>query len=156
EHRDLNIAFPQTDWNRRCRGVGATLVRPACSGTEENLLQLDDDRYHGESILIHEFGHTMLVMGLDGIEPTFRADLWAAYADAMARGLFTNTYAATNADEYWAEGVQDWFDANLTAKPANGIHNEIGTRAALKTYDPALARLLERVFGNDEWRWSPR
>jgi len=156
EHRDLNIAFPQTDWNRRCRGVGATLVRPACSGTEENLLQLDDDRYHGESILIHEFGHTMLVMGLDGIEPTFRADLWAAYADAMARGLFTNTYAATNADEYWAEGVQDWFDANLTAKPANGIHNEIGTRAELKTYDPALARLLERVFGNDEWRWSPR
>jgi len=153
EHQDLNIAFPQTDWNRLCRGVGATLVRPACSGTEENLLQLDDDRYHGESILIHEFGHTMLVMGLDGIEPTFRADLWAAYAGAMARGLFTNTYAATNADEYWAEGVQDWFDANLTAKPANGIHNEIGTRAALKTYDPALARLLERVFGNDEWRW---
>ncbi len=155
EHGDLNTAFPNTDWNQRSRGVGATVVRPACSGTEENLLQLDDDRYRGESILIHEFGHTLLVMGLDGIEPKFRADLSAAYKDAMAKGLFKNTYAATNADEYWAEGVQDWFDANLKAKPADGIHNEVGTRAELKTYDPALATLLEKVFGNDEWRWKP-
>ena len=74
-----------------------------------------DDRYRGESILIHEFGHTMLVMGLDAIEPKFRSDLHAAYSDAIAKGLFKNTYAATNADEYWAEGVQDWFDANLKA-----------------------------------------
>lgn len=154
EHRDLNTAFPQTDWNQRCRGVGATVVRPACSATEENLLQLDDDRYHGESILIHEFGHTMLVMGLDPVDPKFRAEVVAAYKDAMAKGLFKNTYAATNADEYWAEGVQDWFDANLKAKPANGIHNEIGTRVDLKKYDPALAALLEKVFGNDEWRWK--
>ena len=154
EHRDLNTAFPQTDWNQRCRGVGATVVRPACSATEENLLQLDEDRYRGESILIHEFGHTMLVMGLDGIDPKFRADVAAAYKDAMSKGLFKNTYAATNADEYWAEGVQDWFDANLKAKPANGIHNEIGTRVDLKKYDPALAALLEKVFGNDEWRWK--
>jgi hypothetical protein len=47
------------------------------------MTQLDDDRYGGESILIHEFGHTMLVMGLDGFEPKFRADLSAAYEDAM-------------------------------------------------------------------------
>jgi len=155
EHRDLNVAFPKTDWNKCCRGVGATVVRPACSATEENLLQLDDDRYRGESILIHEFGHTMLVMGLDNIERQFRTDLSAAYHEAMVKGLFKNTYAATNADEYWAEGVQDWFDANLKAKPANGIHNEIGTRAELKAYDPTLAALLGRVFGNDEWRWKP-
>jgi len=154
EHRDLNTAFPKTDWNKRCRGVGATAVRPACSATEENLLQLDDDRYRGESILIHEFGHTMLVMGLDPIDPKFRTEVGAAYQDAMSRGLFKNTYAATNADEYWAEGVQDWFDANLKATPANGIHNEIGTRVDLKKYDPALAGLLEKVFGNDEWRWK--
>jgi len=155
EHRDLNTAFPQTDWNKCCRGVGATVVRPACSATEENLLQLDEDRYRGESILIHEFGHTMLVMGLDALEPTFRANAVAAYKDAMAKSLFKNTYAATNIDEYWAEGVQDWFDANLKAKPANGIHNEIGTRIELKKYDPGLAALLEKVFGDDEWRWKP-
>src|SRR5437868_8119141 len=118
EHRDLNTAFPQTDWNKRCRGVGATLVRPACSATEENLLQLDEDRYRGESILIHEFGHTMLVMGLDGIEPKFRADVNAAYKDAMSKGLFKNTYAASNVDEYLAEGVREAFGVNLKAEEA--------------------------------------
>lgn len=153
EHADLNTAFPKTDWNKRCRGVGATAVRPACSGAEENLLQLEGDRYRGESILIHEFGHTMLVMGL-GAE--FRKDVDAAYKAAMAKGLFQKTYAATNLDEYWAEGVQDWFDANLTATPPNGIHNEIGTRAQLKAYDPALAALLEKVYGDDDWRWKKK
>ncbi len=151
EHRDLNAAFPKTDWNRRCRGVGATPVRPACSGAEENLLQLPGDRYKGESILIHEFGHTMLVMGLG---PEFRKDVETAYKAAAAKGLFKNTYAATNADEYWAEGVQDWFDSNLTSTPPNGIHNEVGTRAQLKAYDPALAALLEKIYGDGEWRWS--
>lgn len=154
EHADLNRAFPKTDWNRRCRGVGATTARPACSGAEENVLQDEKDGYRGESILIHEFGHTMVTMGLAFAEPTFREELKAAYRDAMDKGLFKNTYAATNADEYWAEGVQDWFDCNLTSKPANGIHNEIGTRDALKAYDPALAGLLERVFGDDPWRWK--
>ena len=153
EHRDLNKAFPGTDWNKRCRGVGATKVRPACSGAEENVLQLRGDRYRGESILIHEFGHTMLGMGLDA---AFRTDVDAAYKAAMAKGLFKNTYAATNADEYWAEGVQDWFDANLTSTPPNGIHNEIGTRAQLQQYDPALAALLEKVYVDDDWRWKKK
>jgi hypothetical protein len=155
EHSDLNTAFPGTDWNKRCRGVGATRARPVCSGAEENLLQDDGDRYRGESILIHEFGHTMYTMGLAALDPQFKAELGAAYQDAMSKGLFKNTYAATNIDEYWAEGVQDWFDSNLKAKPANGIHNEIGTRSELKTYDPALATLLAKVFGDDDWRWSP-
>jgi hypothetical protein len=151
EHRDLYTAFPKTDWNKRCRGVGATAVRPACSGAEENLLQLAGDRYKGESILIHEFGHTMLAMGLG---PDFRKDVEAAYREATAKGLFKNTYAAKNADEYWAEGVQDWFDANLTSTPPNGIHNEIGTRAQLKSYDPGLAALLEKAYGDGAWRWT--
>lgn len=153
EHRDLNAVFPKTDWNKRCRGVGATKARPACSGAEENVLQLEGDRYRGESILIHEFGHTMLGMGLDA---AFRADVDAAYKDAMAKGLYKDTYAATNADEYWAEGVQDWFDANATSTPPNGIHNEIGTRAQLKRYDPALAALLVKVYADDDWRWKKK
>lgn len=153
EHADLNKVYPKTDWNKRCRGVGATKARPACSGAEENLLQLPGDRYKGESIFIHEFGHTILVMGLDR---GFRDEVDAAYRAAMQKGLFKNTYAATNLDEYWAEGVQDWFDANLTATPANGVHNEIGTRAQLKAYDPALAALLGKVFVDDDWRWTRR
>ena len=155
EHSDLDEVFPGTNWNKCCRGVGATSARPASSGAEENVLQQDGDPYQGESILIHEFSHSMLTMGIEPVEPKFRDELRSAYEGALAKGLFRNTYAASNVDEYWAEGVQDWFDANLTSKPANGIHNEIGTREELKTYDPTLAALLARVFDDESWRWSP-
>jgi hypothetical protein len=43
---------------------------------------------------------------------------------------------------------------NATVSPANGIHNEIGTRAQLKTYDPDLAQLVSEVFGDRSWRYG--
>jgi hypothetical protein len=82
------------------------------------------DRYRGENILIHEFSHTMLTMGVEKLDPEFRIKLTRAYTNAIASKKWQNTYAATNVDEYWAEGVQDWFDCNLCVKPSNGIHNQ--------------------------------
>lgn len=65
-----------------------------------------------------------------------------------------NTYGLTNRAEYWAEGVQDWFDTNRTM---DHDHNHIHTRDQLKTYDPELAKLCNDVFGDTEWRYlSPR
>ncbi len=153
EHKDLYQVFPGTDWNNRCRGVGATKVRPVCSVGEENLLGYQNDRYRGESILIHEFGHTILNMGISNTNTDFIWTLKQTYNDAISKGLWKDTYAGSNADEYWAEGVQDWFDANLKANPPNGIHNEIHTRKGLKEYDPDLFSLLAQVFPDDEWRY---
>ena len=63
-------------------------------------------------------------------------------------------YAGTNAAEYWAEGVQDWYDTNRTM---DHDHNHIHTRAAFKTYDPQLATLIADVLGDGSWRFvSPR
>lgn len=63
-------------------------------------------------------------------------------------------YAAGNRAEYWAEGVQAWFDTNRTM---DHDHNHIHTRAQLKTYDPELARLCKDVLGDRSWRFvSPR
>lgn len=63
-------------------------------------------------------------------------------------------YAAVNRAEYWAEGVQDWFDTNRTM---DHDHNHIHTRSQLKEYDPELAKLCEDVLGNTDWRFvSPR
>ena len=47
-------------------------------------------------------------------------EIRAAYDSAMAAGKYVTTrgsnhYARTNQNEYWAEGVQDWFDTNETA-----------------------------------------
>lgn len=63
-------------------------------------------------------------------------------------------YALVNAAEYWAEGVQAWYDTNRTM---DHDHNHIHTRAQLKTYDPDLAKLCADVLGDTEWRFvSPR
>ena len=153
EHRDLNQVIPGTNWNERARGVGATVDRPASSCAEENLLGYPNDRYKGESIFIHEFAHTMLRCALRFVDQSLSQRLDAAHRDAMKKQLWQKTYAATNADEYWAEGVQSWSGANLEAKPANGIHNEVNTREELKKYDPALPALIAGVFADDAWRY---
>ncbi len=63
-------------------------------------------------------------------------------------------YAGTNKAEYFAEGVQCWFDTNRTM---DHDHNHIHTREQLKAYDPGLAKLCEEVLGDSEWRFvSPR
>lgn len=153
EHADLQRAFPQTDWNRRARGLGATRERPAISAAEENLLGYYNDRYRGESIFIHEFAHTIFDLGLSEINVRAVSELDRAFRNARWNGLWRRTYAATNPSEYWAEGVQSYFNANRTASPPNGIHNGIGTRDALKAYDPKLFELIDGVF-RTSWTWK--
>lgn len=150
EYRDLYAAFPMIDWDRRARGLGATLERPLSSVGEENLLQLAHDPYRGESIMVHELSHTLFDLGVrftpagDSLERR----LEAAYDSAVAAGLWRGTYAETQAKEYWAEGVQSFFDANLEAVPPDGIHNHVDTRRDLFDYDPELANLIADVFGD--------
>ena len=63
-------------------------------------------------------------------------------------------YAGKNQAEYFAEGVQCWFDTNRTM---DHDHNHIHTRDQLKAYDTGLAKLCEKVLGDSEWRFvSPR
>jgi alpha-glucosidase len=138
-------------WNKRSRGLGATRSRPAASAGEENLLGLPGDRYKGESILVHEFGHTVHEMGLSALDPKFEPRLKDVYAAAMKKGLWARTYAATDFKEYWAEGVQSYFDANMVVKAPDGVHNGVATRAELKTYDPALYELIDDAFRSPKW-----
>ncbi len=151
EHSDLT---PKAYWDDRARGLGATLARPAVSGVEENVLCYPQDRYKGESIVVHEFSHAVFDIAVELYEPQMRTRLDEAFASAQAAGRFANTYAITNASEYWAEGVQSWFDTNIASVPPNGIHNEIHTRAQLKAYDPELAALIAQVFGDRPWRYA--
>lgn len=55
-------------------------------------------------------------------------------------------YATVSRAEYWAEGVQSWYDTNRTM---DHDHNHIHTREQLKGYDPDLAKLCEEVLSED-------
>ena len=48
--------------------------------------------------------------------------------------------------EYFAEGVQSWFNVNREANPPDGINNHVNTREELKQYDIELYNLIAVVF----------
>ena len=147
EHRTLE---PGRWWDRRARGLGASGERPCVSCAEENLLGFPGDPYATECILVHEFAHAIDLMALRKIHDTFEGQLEVAYRAAMAQGLWQGLYAAENKEEYWAEGVQCWFDTN---RPPDAIHNHVDTRAELEAYDPRLATLIGDALGRAPWRY---
>ena len=143
EHSHLT---PKVFWDRRARGLGGSPV----SCAEENLLCLPGDPYAKENILIHEFAHAVHGFGLRAVDPTFDERLKDAHERAKAQGLWPDTYAISNRSEYWAEGVQCWFDDN---RENDSLHCHVDTRVELKDYDPALAALCAEVLGDDPWRY---
>ena len=110
---------------------------------EENLLRPDSSFPH---FLIHEFAH-IIHGGLQMLDPEFDNRLKTTYDEAMEKGLWSGYYAASHKNEYWAETAGIWFHA----------HNSytVTTRAALKKYDPVLAKLLTEIFGDSAWRYTP-
>ncbi|MDB5352250.1 MAG: hypBA2 [Planctomycetota bacterium] len=144
EHADL---VPSRYWDRRARGLGGPLV--SCG--EENLLNYRGDPYGTENVLIHEFAHGVHNFGISKVDPTFNPRLGLAYKTAIAKGLWKGTYAATNVEEYWAEGVQSWFDTN---RHDDHDHNHVDTREELEAYDPGLFSLITETFRRTDWRYT--
>ena len=150
EYSDLYTAFPGTDWNA-VRGAGATLARPVTSAGEENLLCESSDPYAGENVLVQTFA-SAIHLGVSALDSGFDNTLGNDYQNAIASGLWADTYADLNAGAYFAEGVQDWFDANAQATPPNGVQNAVNTRPELQSYDPTLAALVGNYLTSSDWR----
>lgn len=129
--------------DRYWAGMGATTSLPLSVGTEANLM----DNYGGENVYVHEFGHTVMDMALAPIDPDFTVQLNGAYNNALSRGLWRNTYARTDTKEYWAEGLQSYFNVNREGPVGgDGVHNNVNTRTELRYYDRPLHDLLDRVY----------
>jgi hypothetical protein len=141
------------NWDLRARGLGGDLNSPLTTCAEENLLCYQIDKYHAEDILIHEFAHSIHIIGIAPIDSTFEPKLKYLLNKAVAEGKYENTYAKTDYLEYWAEGVQDWFNTNAEAPKADGKHNQLNTRKELKQYDPELYKLLGKYFS--EFKGNP-
>lgn len=151
EYRDLYVHYPDHDWDA-LPGVGAVVGRPITSTSEENVLCYDDDPYEGFSVFIHEFAHSIHLIGLEAVDPTFGPRLRLAYEAAIASGLWNNTYSARNEFEYWAEGVGIWFNAHWSTFNSPEI---IDTREELAQYDDGLYRLIREYFTEDEIPMCP-
>ena len=144
EHSKLR---PKDYWDARARGLGGSRTEPACSSAEENVLAFEGDPYSTENILIHEFAHNIHLRGMVNVDKTFDARLEATYDKAMKAGLWAGKYASVNHAEYFAEGVQSWFDNN---RQPDHDHNHVDTRKELKEYDPGLAAMCLEAFGDTE------
>jgi len=138
-------------WDQRARGLGGGKNNPFTTDAEENLLCLTWDRYYGESIAVHEVAHTISLAGLGDNFETMLAEFTGLYESALQKGLWAKTYAGSNIQEYWAEGVQSYFNTNIEADPPDGVHNYVNTRQELAEYDPALYEFISRFFHGFEW-----
>jgi len=134
------------NWNLRARGLGGDVQEPITSCAEENVMAYPWDKYHAEDILIHEFSHSIHLVGIVQVDPTINQQLKDLLAKARAEGKWEDTYAGTVFEEYWAEGVQDWFNVNAETPYPDTKHNQVNTREELKRYDPGLYALIAKYF----------
>jgi len=158
EFERIYFHHPGTDWRRLGRSFAGTEIIPYAAFSEENLLCLDDDRYAGEDIFIREFAITIRRYAMELIDAAASGAIEQAYGVAIAEGKWQNTLAEINSEQYWAEGVQSFFDANLedNAEDRDPIssHNHVNTRGELRSYDRSLWAIAMSVFGDTEWRPS--
>jgi alpha-glucosidase len=139
EYRHLKgIPFDGTlTVDQRTRGLGGIFA--SCG--EENLLQLPGDRYAGRDICVHEFAHTVRAYGLSA---DVRRQLEYQFRRSLGKGLWKNSYAASNDDEFFAE-VSMWYfgtegdTAKLSPRPGRG-------RDGLKRYDPEAFALIDDIY----------
>ena len=59
------------NWDLRARGLGGDMTCPLTTCAEENILGYQIDKYHAEDILIHEFSHSIHLIGIAPMDSTF-------------------------------------------------------------------------------------
>ncbi|MDH5670756.1 MAG: hypothetical protein OEZ06_01315 [Myxococcales bacterium] len=160
---------------RMAAGLGPDAYFPAATVRDSAVLCRPADKDPNATppgdTLVHELGHALLSMGLVEVDPGFEERLIQAFEGARAAGtwaievppvvevLFGELPSATHMmgdhEEYWATGVSAWFGFKplplsyaLTDDDPPGIQLQVVYgRDALRGHDPALADLLEEVFG---------
>ncbi len=123
--------------DQRTRGMGELLT--SCG--EENLLRLEEDRYLGRDICLHEFAHNVLN---NGCPREIKERFAAQRTNSLAQGRWQKSYAGSNVDEFFAELTMWYFgahgDLGMTGpKPKNG-------REGLREYGPDAFALMDDFY----------
>ncbi len=147
---------------------------------EENVLGLESDPFAGKCMVVSLFAKALYhATGLRPVDSDFdkrrnkqqyelrvkRMDiefdhkLRKIHEEALGKGLWKGTSAVHHRVEYWAAGVEAYFDAAGQGTPPSDSDRPIVTREALRAYDPGLYALVEETMaytGHVDWRKSSR
>jgi hypothetical protein len=129
------------------RGGGGVRGNPVTVICERNLCGIRDPYLNkGFSVATHEFAHSIHNLGLKGPE---RAAVTRAFKKALKAKLFRRpngeiAYMLSNAMEYFAGGSDLWFNSYERENP--WTDPTVFCRKDLKTRDPALYKILEKIY----------
>jgi hypothetical protein len=145
---------------------------------EENVLGLPGEPFAGECTVVGVFARALYqVTGLRPADPDFerrrdkqqyelrvrRMDvefdhrLRKLHEDALNKELWKGTAAGRHRREYWAAGVEAYFDAAGETPAPNGADRPVTTREALRAYDRGLYALVDETMaytGHVDWRFK--
>lgn len=141
---------------RHVEGFGGEMVNTLSSISEANVIRLRSGRYATmyphEMILVHEFGHAIHLVGIDGLEDkTLSERVKRCYRNAKEKGLWPDTYAISNHEEYFATMGTIWFNVMQEGVDGrwDGIRGPVNTREELKVYDPDAYELMSDLYSEE-------
>ncbi|WP_018750642.1 hypothetical protein [Paenibacillus sanguinis] len=134
-------------------GFGGMTDIPVTSVSEKNIMRYTEGpyqtKYKHESILAHEFGHAIHLIGINNLEDqTLAGELVNAYKHAVDHRLWPNTYAISNYEEYFATLTAVWFNVMAESKDGSwdGVRGPVNTRDELKSYDPVGYAFFASIY----------
>ena len=108
-----------------------------------------DDCYGSESIMVHEFAHTVMRCGF--AQPLFdKVQQAYDWCKARPQQYDGSQYWMSNTDEFWAELTQGWFHGSIRTDVNNGII----TRDLVRSQVPLMDALFTEVYGNNPWIYT--
>ncbi|MBI0105190.1 hypothetical protein [Bifidobacterium polysaccharolyticum] len=139
--------------DRPVEGYGGMIGDPITSISAANIERITEGvhqtRYPNESILAHEFGHAIHLLGINRLEDQSLAHrIQAAYSHAQETGLWPHTYLMGNIEEYFATLTSMWFNVMAESADDNwdGVRGPLNTRNELREYDPTGYDLLADIY----------
>ena len=118
------------------------------------VLNLSDATFRSSSVAAigvaaHECGHAIHLVGMNGLKDQTLADMIRkAYQHASDNGLWPDTYAISNYEEYFATLSTVWFNVMQEGVDGrwDGIRGPVNTREELKVYDPEGYELMKHIY----------
>lgn len=117
--------------------------------TEYNLERIKDiTAYPNESILVHEFAHTIHITGIKNRDIELYKRIEDTFEKVRKEGKWENTYSGSNPHEYFAVGTTIWFNVMSESKDGSfdGTRGPVNTRKELKEYDIDLYDILSDFY----------